>query len=131
VDAERRRPHSISISSNDDDNVDNDNQLSTATTATAVDIVRLTIAAEEGMAHSDDYHHHHRAGHPSRVAGGQQHLIRTRLRSNDTVHPLPRSMEIFRREIVLFMILAFTAMIVLTIMEDMIAGIQPPPEKRR
>lgn len=73
----------------------------------------------------------HQAGSLSRVEAGRTHLIRTRIWYNDTVHPLPRSLEIYRREIVLFMILSFTTIIVITIMEDLISGIEPPQEKRR
>lgn len=78
---------------------------------------------------SEDFSH--QPGHLSRVEAGRSHLIRTRIWFNDTVHPLPRSLEIYRREIVLFMILSFTTIIIITIMEDLIAGIEPPQEKRR
>ncbi len=82
-------------------------------------------------ARSDNNHISHDSGSISRVEAGRNHLIRTRIWHNDTVHPLPRSLEIYRREIVLFMILSFTTIIIITIMEDLIAGIEPPPEKRR
>ena len=58
--------------------------------------------------------------------GGYRHYLQTRLISNATVQPLPYLLEYYRREIVLFMILAFASIIVLTILDDAIEGIAPP-----
>lgn len=53
----------------------------------------------------------------------------TRVVSSPTVQPLPIELEIYRREIVLFMILAFATIIMMTIMEDALQGISPTSEE--
>jgi hypothetical protein len=59
--------------------------------------------------------------------GGYRHYLHTRFISNTTVQPLPYWLEYYRREIVIFMIFAFTTIIGLTILDDAIEGISPPP----
>lgn len=60
----------------------------------------------------------------------RQELLRSRLQetrvvSNTTVQPLPVEFEVYRREIVLFMIMSFAMIILMTIMEDALQGITP------
>lgn len=63
-----------------------------------------------------------------REYGGYHHYLRKRLLSSTTVQPLPIWLEYYRREIVLFMMFTFGSIIALTILEDAIEGISPPPE---
>jgi hypothetical protein len=55
----------------------------------------------------------------------QSRLHRTRVMSSSTVQPLPIELEVYRREIVLFMIMSFATIIIMTIMEDALEGITP------
>eukprot|EP01042_Synura_sphagnicola_P009524 gene9524-12215_t len=48
----------------------------------------------------------------------QARLQNTRVTSSSTVQPLPVELEVYRREIVLFMILAFATIMLMTVMED-------------
>jgi hypothetical protein len=50
------------------------------------------------------------------------------LTTTDTVEPLPSWLEVYRREIILFMIVSFAAIISLTILNDAIEGISPAEE---
>lgn len=63
----------------------------------------------------------------------QAHLHHTRVVFCDTVQPLPATLEVHRREIILFMMLSFGAIIALTIIEDIISGIiaVDPNERRK
>lgn len=55
----------------------------------------------------------------------QARISNTRVMASSSVEPLPIELEIYRREIVLFMILAFATIIMMTIMEDALQGIAP------
>lgn len=107
------------------------NEMSSSDVSVGSDEYMVDNAELKEITKVGNNHISHDSESISRVEAGRNHLIRTRIWHNDTVHPLPRSLEIYRREIVLFMILSFTTIIMITIMEDLIAGIEPPPEKRR
>lgn len=64
------------------------------------------------------------------ASGGFRQIMSQRTSYSDTVQPLPTYLELYRREIVLFMMLSFATMIVITIMEDMINGIALPDADR-
>lgn len=57
------------------------------------------------------------------------HLNESRMLSTSSIQPLPYWLEDYRREIILFMIFTFATIIILTIVEDAIEGIAPPPEE--
>lgn len=52
-------------------------------------------------------------------------LRETRVMSSDTVEPLPAELDVYRREIVLFMMMSFACIIFITMLEDALEGINP------
>lgn len=100
--------NSISEKSNGDRSDHNENS----------DEIPQFTASERGATEQDD-----------RRSLLQARLQNTRVVSSSTVQPLPVELEVYRREIVLFMILAFATIMLMTVMEDALQGISPSYEE--